>query len=154
MELDPEARGLARDLLDLIVLGEGQIELGPGTRAQAGQSILEILEHGTLAQHHIDVFALATGKILAVDGPLEVDAHPIALGGRTLHFAPGRSLLAQVLEHVVHILLGDLCGRPFDRDVLESGRIELGHHLEGGGILQILPVFQCLGLDFRAAQRI
>ena len=116
--------------------------------------VLEILQHGALAQNHLDVIAFAAREILTVDSALEIDADPISLGRRTLHRAPGHPLLAQVFQHPVHIGFGDLGVGPLDLDGFKSARIELGQDLEGGAVFQILPVLQTLGFDPRPAQRI
>src|SRR5690606_37341706 len=62
--------------------------------------------------------------------------HQVALGRGALDLAPGASLQAQVLDHLVDVGLGDLGGVA---DHLELGHVDLAevrHHLEGGDEVQ------------------
>jgi len=101
-------RGLAGQIGRPVIRGKIHRHLLLIARGQADQAPLEIRQHAALAEHDRDVLALAAGKRHTVDRPFEIHGHPVPARGRARHRRELGLLLAQALDHGVHVALGNL----------------------------------------------
>src|SRR5690606_34583060 len=124
---DGDGRLLAR----VLAAGERRGERRRLVGREAGERLVEALEHVARA----DLVADAGDRVdlLAVDLGLEVEHDEVALGGRAVHAHEGAEALAQRVEALRDVLVGDL-GR-LDRDAqrVERGQRDLGADLDLGG---------------------
>ena len=106
--LDREDRVFAGQVLGLVVLGEGDLDLDLVAGLGAGQLLLEALDQRARAELQQVVLGLAALEGAAVERALEVDQQRVALGGRALdRLEPGEAL-ADPLDLGVDDLVGDL----------------------------------------------
>ena len=106
-DLDGEDRVLAGQLLGLVVLGEGDLDLALFARFGAGQLLLEALDQLAAAELQQVVGGLAALEGLAVAQALEVDQQHVAVGGGALD----RLELGEALADALDLAVDDLVGR-------------------------------------------
>ena len=104
----------------------------------ADQGLFDLRQHAVGADDHGESLALAAGKDAAVDAAFVVERDAISLLRGSLHLGEHRALRAHALEHGFDILFGDTRRRPLDRNAVERVEHHLGHHLEDGGIAQLI----------------
>src|SRR5690606_26919935 len=83
----------------------------------------------------------------------EVHQHAVALLRGALHRLVGDALATHALEHGVDVFLGDLEHRALDLERLDRLDLDVGHHLDDRGELQVLARVDLDGLHPRAAGR-
>ena len=117
------------------------------TRNGADQPQFELGQHAVGAQHHGDLLALAPGEGHAVDQALEVDRDPITGRPRAFRRRKFHLLLAQPLDHRVHVRFGHVGGDALDIERLDGLQREFGEHLERRHVPEVLALVDALGLD-------
>ena len=115
-----------------MLVREANADLALLARAHADDGLVDLGQHGSLADRK-GVAALAVG-LEPLGGEGVVDDDHIAGGGRALHAAELRVLLAHLLEGVVDVLVGDRRGRVLDVEAVvlaeRDGGLDLHHRLE------------------------
>src|SRR5690606_7784635 len=89
---------------------------------------------------------------LAVDLGLQVDGDDVAVTGGTLDGRGGGEALAQLLDRLVDVLLGDLDGVDLDLDAGVVRDLAGGADVDLGGEVQRLAVLQLRDVDLGRAQ--
>ena len=139
-ERDRELDRLARQLGLPVVLGEGDRERLLLVLAHAHQLVLEAGDHALVAQHQGHPIRLGALDRLAVPATLEPDDHEVArLGRPILHRHQARLLLAQLLDHRVEPLVGDLLDLGREREVLVVAEVDLRPHRDRHAYAAPLP---------------
>ncbi len=100
--------GLALEVLDPIVIGEGDVEALRLVDRHADQVRLPAGDHAVLADHQRQPIGRAALERLVVDRPDELDRRHVPLGRGTVVDRPqGGLLLAQLGDDALHLLIGD-----------------------------------------------
>ena len=108
-QLDLEVRELAAQLLDPVVLGEGDVEALRLADLEADQLLLPAGDHPVLADDDRQPIGAAALERLAVDGADELHAGDVALRRRPAIDRPQRRLLlAQLVDDLLDLLVGHL----------------------------------------------
>jgi len=146
-----EHGGLARQLLRLILLGEGDIEVLLLADAHADHLLLKARDKGMGA----DLEGLALGRAAregdAVHGARVIEVHGVALDhGAILHGNLGRLLPALLLDPGVDLRVGDLGHVLLDGHALVLAEGDVGLHKDLAGELQVLARADLLKLNLRA----
>ena len=146
--------------------GDGHLRLATGEAAgnQRGGEGLALPggEPGDGVVDAIDQIAGADGvgqplggglvECLAVDGGGQIDADQIAIGGSPLDHGGGGEPLAQRLDLLVDVGIGDLDVVDGDRDRRKVGQLELRTDVDLGGERQRVAVIDPGHLDLRLAE--
>ena len=113
-----EDRVLAGELLGLVVVGEGDLDLALLAGFGAGQLLLEALDQAAAAELEQVVGGGAALERLAVEQALEVDQQRVALGGGALDRLELGEAFADPLDLAVDDVVGDLGLGPADLEAL------------------------------------
>ena len=152
VHLQRERGGLARHLLALIVLREGQLESLALAGRHAARGRLERRQGAAFAEQEAEAGRLAAFERHAVDLALEVDRHAVAVLRGARHGVELGALLAQDLERAIDRGVVDRHLRPLDRRAADVARLELRIDLEGRAELERLVVAAVVLLDLRVAR--
>ena len=131
--LDMEHHVLAGQVLGVIVLGEGQLQIPLLAGADADKLFLESGDEAAGAQHQVVALGRAAVKGDAVLGAGIVDVHGIAVLGGTVHADHAGVLLAQALDLAVDLLIGHVGGILFRFQALVLAQSRLGPHVGAEG---------------------
>ena len=107
---------------------EGRLERRGLPRGQAGQRLVEALEHVARADLVADAGDLV--DLLAVDRRGEVEHDEVALGGRAVDADERAEALAQRVQAALHVLVGDLEVVDRDGDGVERRHLDLRADLD------------------------
>ena len=118
------------------------------------QLVFETSDHLPLAQRKLLVLATATLKLFTVDGAGEVDGHDVLLLGLALHFLIRGLLAAQIVDHLVDVLIQNFRIRLLDADLAQITQLNFRHDLENGNKFKVLAFFHGLRLKPRLARRL
>ena len=145
--------------LDLDVLADqvAADELGREGLLVAGghaeQRVVEAVDHAAAADLVAHAGQLGAVDDLAVAGRGQVDDHEVAVGRRPLDVGEGGEPLAQRLDLLLDVGVGDLEVLDLGLEALVVGQRDLGLHVHLGGELQ--PLLTVLGdLDLGLGQRL
>ena len=145
-----EHGGLARQLLGVVRLREGHIEVLLLADVHADHLLLKARDEGVGADFEGLALGGAARKGDAVHSTRVVEVHGVALGdGAVLHGDLGRLLLALLLNLGIDLRVGDLGHGLLDGHalVLAQGHVRLDKDLAGE--LQVLARADLLDLDLR-----
>ena len=121
-----------RRLLALVLAaGQRRVERGRLVGRQAGERLVEALEH--VARADLVAHAGDGVDLLAVDLGLQVEHDEVALGRGAVDADEGAEALAQRVEALGDVLVRDLGGLDGDRERVERGQRDLGADLDLGG---------------------
>ena len=149
-----EARGLAREVPGLVVVGEAQVELALLAGRRAAHALLEVRQQAARAEDDHEVLALAAFEGLAVDASLEIDRDAVAVLAAARDLVPVRALPSQALDHGVHVAVAHGGHRARELDAADVIQFDLRVDLEGRGIAQVVGLAGLLRLDARTARRL
>src|SRR5690606_9178143 len=149
-----EFGGFASQFEILVVLREGRSNYALFAGLGPHQCIFKTRDHATRTQHQGSPLSRTTRKSLTLDLADEVDVQLVAILSSTLHGFKARILLAQNVQHVVHIRLADFSLRALDRDALETGYLNFRIDLERSHVLEVFAFLEHLGLHGRRTGRI
>ncbi len=125
-----EDRVLAGQLLGLVVLGEGDLDLALVAGAGAGELLLEALDQLAAAELEQVVAGLAALEGLAVEQALEVDQQHVAVGGGALDRLELGEAVADPLDLAVDDLVGRLGLGLADLEALVLAQLGLRPHAD------------------------
>ena len=148
MELNLKHGGLALELLGVVVLGEGDIQVFLVAGLHAHQLVLEAGDKGVGAQLQAVVLSLAAVKGLALQEALEVDDHGVAVLGLPIHTHQAGVPVGEGLQALVHVSGGDLDLLLGGAQALVLAQSDLGIHRGGG--LEGKAVLRHLALDLHS----
>ena len=126
LDLDREDRVFAGELLGLVVVGEGHLDLALVAGLGADQLLLEALDQAAAAELEQVVGGGAALEGLAVEQALEVDQQRVALGGGPLDRLELGEALPDPLDLAVDDVVGDLGLGPADLEALVVAELGLG----------------------------
>ena len=155
LERDREVTGLAAQrLLDLLVLGEGHVELADVVRLHPLEVLLEAGQDALLADDHRQAFARAALERLAVDRPLERDRGVVAvLELPVLDRGQRRVLVTQVVDDLVDLAVVDGLDLGPEVEALVVAELDLGADLDGRLEAKGLPLLGLQDLDVGVGER-
>src|SRR5690606_25331038 len=149
-----ELGGLAGQIEVLVILGEGRGDHALFAGLDTNQCFFEARNHATRAQHQLGALGRATGEDFTVDLADEIHVQLVVVLGCTLDVLIAGVLLAQDVQHVVDVGIGNLGLRALDLDGLEAGNLELGEYFECSDVLEVLALLEHFRLDGRRASRV
>lgn len=119
-----------------------EVKVASPAGLQADDGLVDAVEQlaGTDGVRH--VAGHAVGQHLAVDLGLQVDRHDVALGGGALDHVGRREAVAELLDRLVDVLVGDLDGVHGDLDAGVVRDLDLGADVHLGGEGQQLAVLE------------
>ena len=128
---DGDLRGLA----GVVAAGQGGLEGGLLAGGQAGEGLVEAVDHVAGA----DLVADALGRVdlLLADPRHEVEGDEVALARRAVDADEGAEALAQRVEALVDVGVGDLVVVDLHRQRGVLGQRDLGTHVDLDGELQV-----------------
>ena len=129
-DLDREDRVFAGELLGLVVVGEGHLDLALLAGLGAGQLLLEALDQAAAAELEQVVAGGTALEGLAVEQSLEVDQQRVALGGGPLDRLELGEAFPDPVDLAVDDVLGDLGVGPADLEALVLAERRLGPHAD------------------------
>ena len=145
-DLDVLADQVAADELG----GEGLVVAG----GHADQRLVEAVDHAAAADLVAHAGQLGALDDLAVLGGLEVDDHEVAVGGGPLDVAQGGEPLAQRLDLLLDVGVGDLDVVDLGLEAVVGRQRDLGLDVDLGGELEALVVLELGDLDLGLGQRL
>ena len=129
-DVDREDGALAGQLLRLVILREGDLDLALLTAADAAQLLLEALDQLAAAELEQVVGRLAALERLAVEQALEVDQQHVAVGGGPLDRLELGESGADPLDLALDDLIGGLRLGPSHLQALVLAQLGLGTHAD------------------------
>ena len=130
--------------------GEGLLVAG----AHAVEGLVEAVEHAAATDLVGHAGDLGTLDDLAVLGGLEVEDHEVAVGGRALDVVQGREALAQRLDLLLDVGVGDLDVVDLGLEAVVRRERDLGLDVDLGGELERVVVLELGDLDLGLGQRL
>ena len=143
-----EHHGLAGQLLGVVLLGEGDVDVHVRADLSAHQLILEAGDEGTGAQDQVVVLGGATLELLLAQeaGVVDVDL-VVQLGGAVGDLDPAGGAVAGALDLGLHVVLGDLVNGLDDAQVLVRTQGHVGTHEHLDGELELLAAADLLDIQ-------
>ena len=132
LDVDVEVRRFACQLLVRKVFRESNFDVSVLFRRSTDQALLEPHHHAAGAEFDRNIFGLAIREILALTSAGEVDHQSIVIGRCAFHIDPVLALLAQSVDHLVDVAIGDFRGGPLHFEPGDSRHRNFWIDLENG----------------------
>ncbi len=110
------------------------------TRFVTHDAVFKAWDHAALAHRQNEIRGFAAFKLFAVYGTREIDSNAIFSGRFAFFLFPGRLLLAQRVQHGVHIFVSHFNDRFFNLDGVQTFQLNFRVNFKLNGVSKVFAL--------------